>query len=140
MSVFELLAPVFAQILLTFALLGWMALLRYRATATRVVRIRDIALGQAAWPARTTQVSRAFQNQLELPMLYYVLVTLILVTHSGDNLLSFLSWAFVASRYAHAFVHTTSNQVPRRFALFVVGATLLVVMWAIFALRISWVY
>jgi len=140
MSVFEQLAPVFAQILLTFALLGWMRALRYRASATRTVRVRDIALGQPAWPARATQIDRAFHNQLELPILYYVLVTLILVTHTADWPLSALSWAFVASRYAHAFVHTTSNVVPRRFALFVVGATLLVIMWAIFALRISWVY
>ena len=140
MSAFELLSPVFAMILLTFALMFWMGSLRVRATRGRQVRVKDIALGQSAWPPEIVKIERAFHNQLELPVLFYVLVALLLVTRSGDYLLGALSWIFVASRYAHALVHTTSNYVPRRFALFVVGAIVLIAMWVIFAIKISWVY
>ena len=50
MSVFEILLPVFALIALTFGLMFSMGFLRVRATMTREVRIKDIALGQSAWP------------------------------------------------------------------------------------------
>jgi hypothetical protein len=140
MSAFELLSPVFALIVLTFGLMFWMAFLRVRATTTRTVRVKDIALGQSAWPPSIVKIDRAFHNQLELPLLFYLLVTFLLATRSGDQLLNVLSWLFVALRYAHAFVHTTSNFVPRRFALFAAGSVVLVAMWAIFIVRISWVY
>ncbi len=140
MSVFEILLPVFALIALTFGLMFRMGFLRVRATTTREVQIRDIALGQSAWPQSIVKVDRAFHNQFELPVLFYVLIALLLITRSGDNLLNILSWLFVALRYAHAFVHTTSNHVPRRFQLFAAGAVVLVVMWALFAIRIAWAY
>ena len=140
MSVFEILLPVFALIALTFGLMFSMGFLRVRATMTREVRIKDIALGQSAWPPAILKFDRAFHNQLELPMLFYILIVLVLVTRNGDILLSVLSWLFVALRYAHAFVHTTSNNVPRRFQLFAAGAVVLLVMWALFAVKIAFAY
>ena len=128
------------MILLTLALMFWMGFLRVRATRRREVRVKDIALGQPAWPPEIVKIERAFHNQFELPVLFYVLVALLLATHSGDYLLNVLSWLFVASRYAHAYVHTTSNIVARRFALFAVGAIVLAAMWVIFAVKISSVY
>ncbi len=47
-----------------------------------------------------------------------------------------LSWIFVLSRLVHAFIHTTSNRVSRRFFAFTVGTLTLLIMWVIFALRI----
>jgi hypothetical protein len=42
----------------------------------------------------------------------------------------------VALRCLQVFVHVTDNDVRRRGALFVSGAIVLAVMWAIFAIRI----
>jgi hypothetical protein len=46
----------------------------------REVRTSDIALGQPAWPRRLTQIDRAYHNQFELPLLFYALVCLVIVT------------------------------------------------------------
>jgi len=82
-----LLLPVFLQIALTFGLL--LALARARVSALRrgEVAMKDIALGQNAWPAPVTQLGRAFQNQLETPALFYVLAALALATDRADAFL-----------------------------------------------------
>ena len=136
MSVQAVLSPVFVLIALTFGLLFWGGMTRYGAIKTRQVRVRDIALGQSAWPAQTLQIGRSFQNQLELPVLFYVLVGFALFTHKADLIFVILSWIFVVLRLAHAFVHVTSNVVPRRFGFFLAGVVVLTAMWVIFAVQL----
>ena len=132
----ELLAPVFVQIALTFILMFATAGSRVGALRRREVKVRDIALGQSAWPARATQIGRSFQNQFELPLLFYLAVVLALITGVGAAPFSALAWTFVASRYVHALIHTTSNVVTHRFYAFVFGSMVLVAMWGLLAVRI----
>jgi hypothetical protein len=136
MSFPAILLPLFVQVFLTFVLLIWMATARGRALRGGEVRPADIALRQRAWPARAEQVGNAFANQLELPLLFYVLAILALVTRKADFLFVVMSWMFVATRLFHAFVHTGSNVVRIRGGAFAVGAIILIVMWIIYAARI----
>jgi hypothetical protein len=136
MTVQAILLPVFAQVALIFVLALWM--LRERAGALRrgEVRTGDIILGQAAWPARATQVANSFHNQLQLPLLFFVLVILAMMTRKADLLFVVMSWLFVASRILHVAVHTGSNRMGPRFGAYAAGFVLLLAMWVIFALRI----
>jgi len=130
------LAPLFAQVALTFALLIWTGCARFAAARAGEVKIQDIALGQRAWPARVQQASNTFQNQFELPVLFYVLTALVLFTRKADLLFVVMAWAFVMSRFGHAYVYVTSNHVLTRVRVFLVGAIILMAMWLIFAVRI----
>ena len=132
-----ILYPVFAQIALTFALLFMTGRSRVKAVTSGEVKVNDIALGQSAWPPHVTQFSRSYQNQFELPVLFYVLAGLLLITHHVDYLMLAVAWLFVALRYAHAFIHTTSNTLRTRFNLFTAGLVVLAAMWVIFAARIA---
>lgn len=136
MSDVRLLYPVFAQVGLTFVLLMAMGRARARAARRGEVKIKDIALGQRAWPDRVTQISNAFHNQLELPLLFYVAVAFIMLTRTGDVVQLALAWLFVVLRLAHAWIHTTSNQVIRRFYVYLAGAVVLIAMWVILAVRV----
>jgi hypothetical protein len=136
MTVQAILAPVFAQVLLTFALLFWTGRVRFAEIGAGRVRIGDIALGERNWPARVQQAANAFSNQFELPVLFYALTALALYTRKADLLFVVLAWLFVTSRALHAYVYVTSNHVPHRFRAYAVGALLLLVMWVIFAVRI----
>jgi hypothetical protein len=136
MSVASLLLPVFVQVGLTFVLMAWMASRRVTEVKAGTVRPKDIALRQPNWPDRTTQIANCFHNQLELPMLFYVLVALILVTDTNSTLFVLLAWLFVITRLVHAFIHSGSNRVDQRFYAMAAGMVLLVVMWVIFAARI----
>ncbi|WP_442753264.1 MAPEG family protein [Methylocystis sp. JAN1] len=131
-----LLVPVFLQVALTFGLLVAVARSRVSALRHGEVALKNIALGQDAWPARVTQFGRAFQNQLETPMLFYTLAALALATGQVDLFLVVGAWLFLAARISHAYIHVTSNRVPIRFQAFLAGAVVLMAMWAYFALRV----
>ncbi|MDE2364401.1 MAG: MAPEG family protein [Hyphomicrobiales bacterium] len=136
MSVAAILAPVFALVLLLFLLTGRMALTRVGSIKAGQTKMRDIALGQDAWPTQIQQTSNAYANNLQLPVLFYALVAFAMLTKKADLLFVVMSWLFVLTRYAHALVHVTSNKVPLRFQFFAAGVFLLGVMWIIFAVRI----
>ena len=136
MSIPAVLLPVFVQVGLTFFFLFWMARERLAAIKGGEVKVRDIALRQQAWPERVTQVANTFHNQLELPILFYVLVAFALITRKADFLFVVMSWMFVATRLFHAYVYATTNRIQYRFQVFAVGALILLVMWIVFALRI----
>lgn len=136
MTVPAILAPVFAQVALTFALLFWMGRVRVSSLQSGAVRMKDIALAQRAWPDRVTQIGNAYNNQFETPVLFYALVAFALVTRKADLLFVVMSWLFVVARLIHASIYTTSNVVKHRFGVFLVGTAILMLMWLIFAARI----
>jgi hypothetical protein len=135
-SVASILLPVLVLIGLTFGLLIWMGRARFAAFRAGEVKMRDVSLGERAWPAPVQQIANTFQNQFELPVLFYVLVALALFTRQADLLFVAMSWIFVATRLVHAYVYATSNVVMWRFRIFVVGAIVLLIMWLVFAVRI----
>ncbi|MEX2129085.1 MAG: MAPEG family protein [Xanthobacteraceae bacterium] len=136
MSIPAILAPAFVLVALTFFLHYWMGFSRVTSVTRGETKIRDIALRQPNWPARTTQIANAYHNQFELPVLFYVLVAFSLFTRQADLLFVAMSWPFVALRLLHAYVMVTSNHVPRRFQVHFAASAVLLLMWAIFAIRI----
>lgn len=136
MSLPAILAPLFVQIVLTFVLYWWMAYLRVTAIRSRQVHPRDIALREPNWPKHVSQIGNAAHNQLETPVLFYVLTILAIITRHADLLFVVLAWIFVLARIAHAYVHVTSNRVSRRGPIFGIGLVILTIMWLIFIVRI----
>jgi hypothetical protein len=136
MSVQMVLLPVFVLVGLTFALLLWMASARTRTLTSRETRLKDIALGQQNWPERVTQVGNCFSNQFELPLLFYVLIALALPLRHADFVIVLLSWVFVVTRFAHAGIFVTSNNVQQRGMAWFAGVLVLLAIWLYFALKI----
>jgi hypothetical protein len=136
MSIQAVLLPLFVEVLLTFALLFWTGGARVAAVRRGDVRPRDVVLREPNWPKKETQIANAYQNQFELPVLFYVLTILAVVTRHADLLFVVLAWVFVVLRLVHVYVHVTSNHLGRRFAVFAAGTVVLLVMWVIFILRI----
>jgi len=134
MGATQVLAPIFAQVGLTFGLLIWMGRLRVGAVRSGLVRAGDIALGQPNWPPHIAQANNAFRSQLELPVLFYLVSMLSLFTARGSATLIVLAWFFVATRFLHALIIVTTNNVSRRFFLYVAGLAALFLMWVIFGL------
>ncbi len=133
MSFNALLLPVLVQVALTLGLIFWGGTLRVQAIRSGVTKVHDIALGQSAWPEQVTKIINAYHNQFQLPVLFYVLVALVLLVAPGTPGMVVLSWLFVVSRLFHALIHVTTNNVPRRFFVFLAGAAILAVMWLVFA-------
>ena len=136
MQIQFVLLPLFVEVLLTFGLM--LGMMYWRTTSLRrgQTRFSDIAMREPNWPARPTQYAYAFSNQFELPILFYVLTILEIITRHADLIFVLLAWIFVVLRVMQALVHVTDNNVPRRGALYAVGAVVLLVMWIIFMVRI----
>jgi hypothetical protein len=129
MTIRDVLLPLFVEVTLTFVLLFWMAFPRTAAIASGSTATRDIALREPNWPVRTTQVANAFHNQLELPVLFYVLTILAWETHHAGTVFVALAWLFVILRVIQAVIAVTDNHVRRRGLAFILGAIVLAIMW-----------
>lgn len=136
MTIQAILLPVFVEVLLIFALGVLLGKRRYHSVQIGAVRRDDVIMGQRAWPPKVQAASNAFSNQFELPVLFFALVPLAIMTRKADLLFVVLSWVFVLSRIVHASVYATSNELAYRFGAFAVGAAVLLVMWIVFAIRI----
>jgi hypothetical protein len=132
MSIQMILLPLFVQVAMTIGLGFWLGGARVPAVRRGEVRLQDIALREPNWPKRVLQISNSYQNQFEVPMLYYLLTVLVIVTKQAGTLFIVLSWMFVLSRLAHAYVHVTDNHLARRGVLFGIGAVVLTIMWLVF--------
>ena len=136
MSVQFVLLPLFVEVLLTFGVMFSMMYFRTSSLQRGETRLADIALREPNWPTRATQFAYAFSNQFELPVLFYVLTILAIVTRHADLLFVALAWIFVVTRVLQAVIHVTNNNVRVRGAFYGVGAIVLVIMWVIYIVRI----
>jgi len=136
MSIQFVLLPLFVEVLLTFAMMFGMMYCRTTSLQRGETRFADIALREPNWPIRAMQFGYAFANQFELPVLFYVLTILEIVTHHADLLFVVLAWIFVITRVLRAGIHVSNNNVRLRGAYYGVGAIVLVIMWMIYIVRI----
>lgn len=136
MSVQMVLLPLFVLVILTFVIGILMAARRQQAFSSGETRWQDIAVKKEGWPGECLQASQSFSNQFELPVLFYVLTILALITKQADLIFVILAWIFVAMRVLQAGVHLTSNHVPTRGAFYAVGAVVLMIMWGVYIVRI----
>jgi hypothetical protein len=136
MSVQMVLLPVFVLVGLTFFLMLWMVTARTRAVKARETSVKDIAAGQPKYPARVAQIGNCFSNQFEVPVLFYFLIALALPLRRADLFIVLMSWVFVVTRFAHAGIFVTSNNIQQRSMAWFAGALVVLAMWIYFALKL----
>jgi hypothetical protein len=104
--------------------------------AGAAVEPEKVRLREPNWPPRVLQIANAYHNQLELPVLFYVVMLLAMITKTLDVVIYLLAWMFVLSRLVHAYIHVTSNRLDRRTGAFGIGLIALFLMWVIIVARI----
>jgi hypothetical protein len=88
-------------------------------------------------PPASLLVHNNLRNQFELPVLFHT-VCLALYISTADNWATVaLAWIFVLSRYAHSYIHITSNRLRHRRPLFITGFLSLVGMWTWLAIWLA---
>lgn len=131
-----LILAIAAQVLLTLAILILMGVERLPRIISGEIPLKDIAVDRDAYPLKARLLSNNFDNQFQLPILFYV-AALLALWSGGTNWLEVgLAWAFVALRYVHAAIHVTTNNVERRFAVYAIGLAVLALLWLLLLLRL----
>lgn len=114
-------------------------LLYTRVKEMRAKRVHPQAASTSVQMAARLEDVRAadnFRNLFEVPVLFYALVAMALAVSHVPAWLVAGSWAFVALRVAHSWIHCTYNKVMHRLAVFLPGFALLVALWVAFVVTL----
>ena len=131
----------------TFALVGliftvWLTLFVQRTAHMRRVPPKpdDLATSDAArrYFAPVEMPANNFTNLFELPVLYFALVPLLVITGNVNGLQVLLAWAFVLLRMGHSAIHIGPKNVPARFIVYLMSTIALVGMWVGFFIDMVW--
>ena len=131
-----LILAIAAQVLLTLAILVLMGVERLPRVMSGEIPLKDIAVDTDAYPLKARLLSNNFDNQFQLPILFYVAALLALWSGGTNWLEVAFAWVFVALRYVHAAIHVTTNNVGRRFVVYTTGLAVLAVLWLLLLLRL----
>jgi hypothetical protein len=113
---------------LAMALLWRMGSIRLPLVMGGKIPMGAIALSRDPWPEREKQVSNAFDNQFQLPIL--LAIAGFAALDLGPTLAEVvLVWVFVITRFVHAGIHITTNHVVHRFAVYTAGFAVLIAIW-----------
>jgi hypothetical protein len=131
-----LLLPALIHVGLVFLLVFMTGSGRVAAARRGEVRLKDVALDASKWPDHLRKRANNYQNQFELPVLFYALIAFLLATRLIDAVQVILAWLFLITRLVHTYIHIGRNVVIDRFYAFLASVVALLAMWVWFALRI----
>lgn len=126
----SMLYPMFALVMLTFAVaigLGVTRMTALRAGKTRLSYYR-LLQGDPP-PEQAQQFSRNFSNLFEVPVLFYALGAVVVAVDFAVPFLLTMGWVYVALRAVHSAIHVTYNNPTHRFLAFLLSTLVLLVMW-----------
>lgn len=136
---FAILWPTFALVALIVVVWFWMNLERGRHIKGNPPTAEDFASGEAAlrYFQPVEMPANNFRNLFEMPVLYFAIVPLLLITHQASHVQVALAWAFVLLRFLHSFIHIVVRKVQLRAMIYWLGSAVLMAMWIGFALDIA---
>jgi len=80
-------------------------------------------------PSYLTKVTNNLNNLFEVPPLFYMAATLVIVLNIETETMLFNAWGFVIARYAHSLIHITINNYLVRGSIFTVSIYFLAILW-----------
>lgn len=130
--------PLLAQVLLTALVWFWMYVTRIAEIRRSRIDVQALAIAVegAGLLKPVAGPSDNLINLFELPVLFYVAVITLYVTHTVDTTMLCLASLFVCLRYVHSAVHITYNRVMHRFTAYASGSLVLWTLWAVIGYRL----
>lgn len=129
--------PMFGMVVLTAMVWVRMYLVRVAEMKEKRISPQKVSLsGQAAQLLENTNAADNFRNLFEVPVLFYTICVVLLISGNDSQLLLGMSWLFVALRALHSFIHVTYNRVLQRFKVYILGTLLLYAMWVVAAVEL----
>lgn len=120
----------FLMVLLTF-LVGCVAVkARFSSVRNGDVSIKHYRLmNDQHLPEVVTKSTRNYNNQFEVPVLFYVVSTLYITLGIDSSLAIICAWVFVVLRFVHSYIHLTYNNVIHRMYSYWAGLVAVLILW-----------
>jgi hypothetical protein len=132
----SLIPPVVSLVALTGAVLLLTAGVRNLAVFRGAASMRYYLDYVSDPPAeKIERPARAFNNLLQMPMIFYVGCALMIAGGAVDSIQVNLAWLYVALRALHAVAYIGWNRLAYRFALFAASFIVLGALWIRFAVE-----
>lgn len=133
---FGILWPTFALVALIFVVWFTLYIQRFGHMRRNPPSADDFANGAAAmrYFRPVEMPAHNLANLFEMPVLYFALVPLLLITHHANHVQVLLAWAYVVLRAVHSFIHIGPKKVPPRFVVYLMSCVVLSAMWIGFAI------
>lgn len=122
----SLMLPIVVQTLMICALAFYMGGSRFVSARSGKVDMRQVAK-ERRWPGKLGTLSDSYDNQFQMPQLFYVACIALTLLGVVTPLALKLAWAFVVLRFIHMVWHNTKNIIVVRFLIFVASG--IVVTW-----------
>lgn len=124
----------FAMVVLTAIVWVRMYQVRVAEMKEKLISPQKVSLSaQAAALLENTNAADNFRNLFEVPVLFFAICLVLLVSNSDSLLLLGMAWLFVVLRAVHSAIQITYNKVLQRFKVYVAGTLVLYAMWLIVA-------
>jgi|TARA_B110000438_G_scaffold77253_1_gene77434 hypothetical protein len=128
--------PGFAVVVLTFLLYTKNRIEVGKAYSKKSIKGSYLKLYQDIPPEHVEISRQTLKNQFELPVLFYFLVVLLYAEGTISQIDIIFAWIFAVSRYIHAYIRLSTNYIPRRAMIFIVGMISLLAGWVNFIIRL----
>jgi len=130
--------PMFSMVLLTF-IVGLIAFFtRVKSVKSESVDPKAYKLMDADnYPEAVIKTTRNFNNQFEVPLIFYVGCLSYLVLNISSSLALGLAWFFVILRVIHSCIHITYNHLLHRIAVFWSSFFVVFVLWLVLIFEIT---
>jgi len=128
--------PMLAHVLLVFIVYIVLGQRRGGALKTGEARVGQFK-GRLDEPESSITAANNIMNQFEAPVLFHTVCIALFVTAGASYLTVTIAWLFALLRYAHSYVHLTTNKIRWRNMTFRVGLLMLLILWIVFALHIA---
>jgi hypothetical protein len=128
--------PMMAHILLVYVIYYLLSVGRVRAVREGKAKVNQFRENRDE-PEYSLFVRNNLENQFELPVLFHVCCLALFVTGNATLYPVLLAWLFVVSRYAHSYIHITTNRIRHRRPLFLAGFLILALMWLWLAVKLA---
>ena len=136
---FGILWPTFALVALIYVIWLVMYVQRFALMKRTPPTAEDFATmdGGRRYFAPVEMPAANLINLFEMPVLFFALVPLLLITHHANHIQVALAWAYVLFRAGHSLVQIVIRRVPLRFMVYVLSCAVLSAMWIGFAVDMA---
>ncbi len=123
--------PTFALVTLIFVVWATLVTQRMRHLKRTPPARGDFASNASmnAYFEPASAASDNLRNLFEMPVLYFALVPLMLITQHANPVQVVLAWVFVGFRAAHSVIHIGPKAVQARFIVYLLSVVVLSAMW-----------
>lgn len=123
--------PAVTLVALIYGIWFFMYVRRFAHMRATPPRPEDFASGEAAlrYFAPVEMPANNLRNLFEMPVLFFALLPLLLLTQTASGAQVALAWGYVVLRGVHSFIHIGRGPVVARFAVYAASCALLAAMW-----------